>query len=145
MCQRRDKKNITHTRITQRLNVFECLIDGRADCLSVCASLECLSVDFLLLCLVLHSKSGAVGTSRRADARGESQQRGGGDGEGVHVIAVCWLPTRRQGQAHPLSHSFTTLNIHIYPQPFLLSTDSTSTPYLNLCPPPPLALSTSPT
>ena len=97
-------------------------------------------VAFLLLSLVFHSKRGAVGTGRRADVGGELQQRGGGDGEDVHVIAVCLLPTRREGRAppfpiHPLpSASASTLDLHLCPQPSLLPSTSTSALNLHLYP-----------
>ena len=125
-CLRRDKKN------THRLNVFECLSVWLTNCLSVCASLACLRVDCLLPCLVFPCERGAVGTGRRADVGGELQQRGGGAGEDAHVVAVCLLPTPRQGRAppfpmHPLpSTSTSILNLHLYPGPPTLRSTSTS-------------------
>ena len=41
--------------------------------------------------------------------RSELQQRDGGDGEAVHVIAVCLLRTRREGRAPPFpTHPLTS-------------------------------------
>ena len=97
------------------------------------------------MCLVFPCERGAVGTGRRADVGGELQQRGASDGGDVHVIAVCWLPTRRQRQAHPLLRirslpsTFTsTLNLHLYPQPPPLPSTLTSSLNLPFYPPPQL-------
>ena len=136
-------RNQRRNKSTQCLKIFECLIACLTECPSVCASLECLSVVCLLLCLVFPSERGAVGTSRRADVGGELQQRGGGAGEDVHVIAVCLLPTRREGRAppfpiHPLpSTSASIRKLHLYPRPPPLRSTSTSTLRPHLYPRPP--------
>ena len=117
------------------------------NCLAQASFVQCWQRDIQTL-----RHSGETQTLRHSETqtvperviRSELQQRDGGDGEAVHVIAVCLLPTRREGRALPFpihprpSASTSTLDLHLYPQPSPLHSDSTITlnPHLYPLPPP---------